>query len=82
MVINRTLAPNKFIQDAYGTIHAVKDEASLGANASRYEFQYYIQTSQNEEIPQWIPLGDFLVKVFESEIANQEFMESCLSKFK
>lgn len=72
MIIAKTVPPNKLINEPYGTIHIVDNDGKK---------EYFIQVHTDINTPHWIPMGDFLLTIFEKELSNKEFMESCLQAY-
>ena len=64
--------PSRFDPAPYGVICYVHGEDRV---------EGYIQLSDDESQPQWMPIGDFLWSVFASELENDEFIDECLKKY-
>lgn len=69
----RYCAPTKLDQAEFGQIWAhLSDDGPI----------YYIQTNRDENSPHWLRMGYFFEQVFKEHIQQEEFIASCLEKFK
>jgi len=68
--LTRFSPPGKYDKAPFKTIYRMsKDDTHWG---------YYLQTSTNAEEPEWIPMGYFFERAFESFLTHQEFIEECM----
>lgn len=67
-IIQRYTNPTKYDVAPYGTI--CKNNDSL-----------FIQVSKNTESSNWLPLGEFLLKVFQKSILTNDFIKECLELY-
>ena len=70
----RYCPPTKLDIAPFGTIYHVIVDGDLPAHR-------YIQTSQDETIPQWERMGVFLEKVYEESLDDDQFINECLRLF-
>ncbi len=70
---DRYSAPTRHEKAPYKTIVRVHNDSE--------QWNYYIQISRNEEIPNWLPLGKFFEKAFDSYTTNTKFIEECIRLF-
>ena len=67
-------SPNSLSREPYGTLWREFDDNKGIA--------YFIQTSSNEEEPDWVPLGDFLESVLADDLMRDEvLLQEYLTRF-
>ena len=64
--------PSKYDTAPYATIWQVEK--------SDKPVDLYVQVSQDELSPNWIPMGDLLILVFKDDIYSDKFIQECLKK--
>jgi len=67
-IIERYTNPSKHVQAPYSTICKNGEE-------------FFIQVSKDAENPNWLTMGDFLVKCFQTSIQKEDFIKNCLETY-
>jgi hypothetical protein len=67
-------APTKYVQEPYGTIWPVTDEKTNKTT-------FYIQSSKDSTIPQWITFGDLMSIVHKDAINNKDIIFDALETY-
>ncbi len=75
-LIRYTAAPTKYDTAPYKTICA------LHLNDDGSERRLFIQTSQDETSPNWMPVEELVVTAFRPLIENPCFLDDCLLRLK
>lgn len=70
--ITRICPPSRYDRAPHGTLCYVNGENKIDG---------YIQMSNDDEHPQWMPIGEFLWAVFREDLQNTEFIDECLHHY-
>lgn len=69
----RYTAPTKVCSLVCGQIWKhVKDDG---------KYRYWIQSSQDSTNPEWLPMGEFLERVFADKLLDKDFIGQCLDTY-
>lgn len=71
--ISRMVAPNKLVQEDYGTLCEVHEEQGI---------EWYIQVSKDRDQPQWITVGEFLKDILLNILLTRSsYVARCLHDY-
>jgi hypothetical protein len=68
----RICPPSRYDPAPYKTICYVEGEDGVDG---------YIQVSKDHETPHWVPMGDFLYKVFRDKLSDDKFIDTCFGRY-
>ena len=74
-ILIRYNVPTKYDRAPHGEV--VKVITGMGDDE---KYSHYVQTSGNEEMPNWIRMGDFLEESLENMFDNELFVDELMQK--
>lgn len=75
-IIQRFRLPTRLDKASYGTLYLFVDPDDELA-----PHQFFLQTSHNKEIPEWLSFGYILTEVYRPLMENKEFITTILDHF-